>query len=94
MAAVEVAELLMSRGFPLPELDNWNTGDLIDWSAAHDRRIQKQRGEHVPDPYEQYQQLKAMEPDVDAMYAAGQIREAKYQTYKRTLAECAAKLGE
>lgn len=35
-----------------------------------------------------------MEPDVDAMYAAGQIREAKYQAYKRTLAECAAKLGE
>jgi hypothetical protein len=35
-----------------------------------------------------------MEPDIDAMYAAGEIKESKYQSYKRTLAECEKKLKE
>ena len=82
----------MSRGFPLSEIDNWNTGDLLDWCTAHDRRIRQQRGENVPDPYEQYMQLKAMEPDIEEMHAAGKIKEAKYQSYRRTLAECEEKL--
>lgn len=82
----------MSRGFPLAEIDNWNTGDLLDWCAAHDRRIRQKSGENVPDPYEQYLQLKAMEPDIEKMHAAGKIKEAKYQSYRRTLAECEEKL--
>ena len=82
----------MSRGFPLSEIDNWNTGDLVDWIKEHDRNILRARGEDVPDPYEQYQTLKAMEPDIEHMHAAGHIREAKYQSYKKTLAECEAQL--
>ena len=50
----------MSRGFPLSEIDAWNTGDLIDWSKEHDRGIRRARGEDVPDPYEQYQKLMDM----------------------------------
>lgn len=92
MTAVELTDLLMSRGFPLAEIDNWNLGDLIDWAKEHDRNILRARGEDVPDPYEQYQKLKAMEPDIERMHAAGQIREAKYQSYKKTLAECEAQL--
>lgn len=76
----------MSRGFPLSEIDTWNTGDLIDWAKEHDRSICRARGEDVPDPYEQYQKLKAMEPEIDRMHAAGQIREAKYISYKNALA--------
>ena len=84
----------MSKGFPLPEIDNWNTGDLIDWCAEHDRRIRIQRGEKVEDPYEQYQTLKEMEQDIEEMHAAGKIREAKYKSYRRTLEECEQKLKE
>ena len=76
----------MSRGFPLDQIDTWNTGDLIDWAKEADRNIRRARGEDVRDPYEQYQKLKAMEPEIEQMYAAGQIREAKYQSYKQALA--------
>ncbi len=62
MAAAEIAERLMSMGFPLSGLDEWNTGDLIDWIAAHIRQMRIRNGENVPDPYEQYLTLKAMEP--------------------------------
>ena len=78
----------MSRGFPVSEIDNWNTGDLIDWIKEHDRNILRARGEDISDPYEQYQKRKAMEPDIERMHDAGQIREAKYISYKKTLAEC------
>lgn len=76
----------MSRGFPLDQIDTWNTGDLIDWAKEADRNIRRARGEDVRDPYDQYQKLKAMEPEIEQMYAAGQIREAKYQSYKQALA--------
>lgn len=85
---------MTARGFPLSELDNWNTGALIDWALETDRIRKRQRGETVEDPYEQYLKLKEMEPDIDAMYAAGEIKESKYQSYKRTLAECEKKLKE
>lgn len=84
----------MSRGFPLSEIDAWNTGDLIDWAKEHDRSILRARGEDVPDPYEQYQKLKAMEPEIERMHDAGQIREAKYKSYKQALATCEKQLRE
>lgn len=84
----------MARGFPLSELDNWNTGALIDWCMEHDRILAARRGERVDDPYEQYQTLKAMQPEIEAMHAAGQIREAKYQSYCAALAACEAQLRE
>ena len=76
----------MSRGFPLSEIDTWNTGDLVDWFKEHDRMIRRARGEDVPDPYEQYEKLKAMEPEIDRLHAAGKIRESKYKSYKNSLA--------
>ena len=94
LSTVEFVALMTARGFPLSELDNWNTGALIDWALEHDRINRRQRGEAVEDPYEQYQQLKAMEPDIDAMYAAGEIKESKYQSFKQTLRVCEAQLGE
>lgn len=84
----------MSMGFPLSELDNWNTGDLIDLITAHNRRMRMRNGENVPDPYEQYLTLKAMEPDIEEMYKAGQIRQSKYESYRRTLEECERRLKE
>jgi hypothetical protein len=51
-------------------------------------------GENVPDPWEQYQTLKAMEPDIEEMHKAGQIRQAKYESYRRTLDECERRLKE
>ena len=94
MTAAEFCELLMSRGFPLSEIDAWNTGDLIDWAKEHDRSIRRAHGEDVRDPYEQYQTLKAMEPEIERMHAAGQIRKAKYISYKKALEECEKQLGE
>lgn len=84
----------MSRGFPLSEIDAWNTGDLIDWAKEHDRSILRARGEDVRDPYEQYQKLKAMEPDIERMHDAGQIRESKYQSYRKAIEECEKQLRE
>ena len=89
---MEFCNLIMSRGFPLSEIDAWNTGDLIDWAREHDRQLKRERGEDVRDPYEQYQQLKAMQPDIERMYAAGEIKEAKYKSYKDTLAQCEREL--
>lgn len=82
----------MLRGFPLSEIDNWNTGDLIDWVKETERNMRRARGEDVRDPYEQYQQLKAMEPDIERMHAAGQIKEIKYKSYKQALATCEEQL--
>lgn len=92
MTLAEFTNALMARGFPLSEIDSWNTGDLIDWAAEHDRRIRKSRGEHVPDEYERYKKLKAMEHSIEAMHAAGTIREEKYQAFRRTLDACEEKL--
>lgn len=84
----------MSRGFPLSEIDTWNTGDLIDWVKAHDRNLRIARGEEVKDPYEQYMNLKAMEPEIERMHAEGRIKEAKYISYRQTLEACEKELRE
>lgn len=76
----------MSRGFPLDQIDTWNTGDLIDWVKETERNVRRAKGEDVRDPYEQYQTLKAMEPEIERMHAAGEIRESKYKSYKQALA--------
>lgn len=51
------------------------------------------RGEEVQDPYQQYLNMKQMEPDVDEMYRNGQIREAKYQSFKQAIAVCEMQLN-
>ena len=84
----------MIRGFPLQEIDNWNTGSLIDWALEHDRQKRVSRGEVVKDDFERYQTLKSMEAQVEELHAKGKIREAKYKAYRESLAECARKLGE
>lgn len=84
----------MQRGFPLSEIDNWNTGALVDWALEHDRQQRIAHGERVSDAYAQYEALKAMEQQVEQMHAAGQIREAKYKAYRDALAECERKLKE
>ena len=94
LTAAEFCDLLMSRGFPLPEIDSWNTGDLIDWAKAHDRNIRIARGEEVKDPYEQYKNLKAMEPEIERLHAEGKIKEVKYQSYRKTLETCEKQLRE
>ncbi len=82
----------MSRGFPLSEIDNWNTGMLIDWALEYDRMQKRARGEAVHDEYERYKQLKAMEPQIEELHAQGRIRAAKYESYKQTLADCERRL--
>lgn len=84
----------MNRGFPLSEIDNWNTGSLVDWAMEHDRQERRSRGETVKDPYEQYQQLKAIEQQIETMHAAGQIKEGKYKAYRSALEDCERKLKE
>ena len=94
LTAAEFYDLLMSRGFPLSEIDNWNTGDLIDWAKAHDRNIRIANGEEVKDPYDQYKNLKAMEPEIERLHAEGKIKEIKYQSYRQTLENCEKQLRE
>lgn len=52
----------------------------------------RSRGEPVYDDYERYQQLKAMEPQIEQLNAQGKIKPEKYQSYKKTLADCERKL--
>lgn len=82
----------MQRGFPLSEIDSWNTGSLIDWASEYDRMQRIQRGETVHDDYERYQTLKAMQPQIEKMHAAGEIKEYKYKQYCETLRNCEEKL--
>lgn len=74
-------------------MDAWNTGQCIDFAMEYDRIQKRLRGEPVPDPYQQYLNMKQMEPDVDEMYRNGQIREAKYQSFKQAIAVCEMQLN-
>lgn len=84
---------MLARGFPLSELDEWNTGMLINWCYAHDRSQRRQNGEEVHDNYKRYQTLKALEPEIDQQYAAGQIDDKKYKSYKDSLAAAEKAMG-
>lgn len=74
-------------------MDTWNTGQCIDFAMEYDRIQKRMRGEEVQDPYQQYLNMKQMEPDVDEMYRNGQIREAKYQSFKQAIAVCEMQLN-
>ena len=77
----------------MSELDDWNTGMLINWCYAHDRTQRKANGEEVHDNYKRYQTLKALEPEIDQQYAAGQIDEKKYLSYKESLTAAEKAMG-
>lgn len=83
----------MRRGFPLSEIDNWDTGMLFNFCAEHDRFAKIQRGEVVHDQMERYRVLKEMQPEMERRYAAGEIKEHKYRQYIETLKKCEALLG-
>ena len=85
--------MLITRGFPLSELDKWNTGTLVNWCYEHDRSIRKQRGEEVHDNFKRYQTLKALEPEIDKQYADGLIDEKKYRSYKDSLEQAEKAMG-
>lgn len=74
-------------------MDTWNTGQCIDFAMEYDRIQKRMRGEEVQDPYQQYLNMKQMEPDVDEMYRNGQIRESKYQSFKQAIAVCEMQLN-
>ena len=77
----------------MSELDNWNTGMLINWCIEHDRAIRIQRGEVVHDNYKRYLALKSIEPDIDRQYEAGEIDEEKYRSYKESLEAAEKAMG-
>lgn len=84
---------VMRRGFPLPEVDNWDTGMLLNFCAEYDRMIRKANGEVVHDQLERYHVLKSMEQEMERRYAAGEVKRHKYEAYKATLHQCEAMLG-
>lgn len=57
----------------------------INYTCAYDRMMRRANGETVHEPDEQYKVLKAMEPQIDEMYANGEIKKAKYDSYKQSL---------
>lgn len=77
----------MSRGFPLSELDKWNTGSLINWMYEYDRKHRQANGEEVHDDYKRYQTLKSIEPQIEDYYQNGKIEKDRYESYKKSLAE-------
>lgn len=57
----------------------------INYATAYDKMMRRANGETVREPDEQYKILKAMEPQVDEMYANGEIRKEKYESYKQSI---------
>lgn len=84
----------MRRGFPLSEVDHWDTGMLMNYCCEYDRFIRQQNGEVVHDDAQRYEQLKAMEPEMDRLYAEGKVKEHKYKEYKAVLRRCEDLLRE
>lgn len=84
----------MRRGFPLSEIDSWDTGMLMNYCFEHDRFAKQLNGEAVHDDAQRYAQLKAMEPEMDRLYAEGKVKDHKYKEYKAVLKHCADLLGE
>ena len=78
----------MRRGFPLSEVDSWDTGMLLNYCYEHDAMIRRQNGEVVHDNMQRYRVLKEMEPEMDRRFAAGEIKEYKYREYKAALRRC------
>lgn len=76
---------MVYRHFPVSELDNFTIGMCINYCMAWDRQQKRLNGEHVTDPEEQYQKLKAMEQDVERMHDAGQIPEARYKSFRQSI---------
>ena len=72
-------------GLPLSAWDSLTIGMVNNYICAYNRRKRRARGETVREPDEQYRILKAMEPEVDAKFAAGEIRPEKYESYKKSL---------
>lgn len=66
---------------------------LLNWCIAHDRAARRQNGETVHDNYQRYQALKSIEPDIDQQFAAGEIDETKYRSYKDSLAQAEKAMG-
>lgn len=56
--------------------------------------VRRKNGEIVHDPEEQYAVLKSMEPQIDTMYAAGQIAPHKYTSYKNSLRHWEEMIGD
>lgn len=76
--------MLAVKGFPLSEIDKWNTGTLFDWCYAVDRIRRKANGEK--DDLDRYETMKKIEPEIDEQYKNGIITEEKYQNFKNTIA--------
>lgn len=83
----------MRRGFPLSEVDLWDTGMLFNFCAEHDRMARIQRGEVVHDEMQRYHVLKEMEPEMDRRYSSGEVKEHKYREYKAALRRCEKLIG-
>ena len=74
-------------------MDNWTTGMLINWCYTHERNQRRKSGEEVHDNYKRYLALKSIEPDIDQQYAAGEIDETNYRSYKDSLAQAEKAMG-
>ena len=77
--------MLLARGFPLSAWDDFTVGMLINFCYAHDRLQRRANGERVPDPDDQYQKLKAMQPQIEEMHQRGEIREERYRSFMQSI---------
>lgn len=76
---------MLRRGLPLTAWEEYTVGMLINYANAYDRQERRIKGESVSDPEEQYQKLKAMQPQVEEMYRNGEIKKYKYDSFMRSI---------
>lgn len=75
--------MLSLRGFPLSELDEWNTGMLFDWCYEVDRIKRKANGEK--DEYDRYQTMKEIEPEIDEQYEMDRLTKRDTEVSRKLL---------
>lgn len=73
------------RNLPPSAWGEMTVGMLVNYCCEYDREQRRIRGERVADPEEQYQHLKLIEPDIEALYKMGKVSETKYQSFKKSI---------
>ena len=82
-----LAALLNYNGISPDAAAHWDLGTIIDYCAEMCRLRKISRGEEVTDPDEQYEQLKALLPEIKKQYEAGNVTEEKYKRLIQTIEE-------
>lgn len=85
MTAVEFVLLCKRAGLTADEIDEWNIGTIIDFINIRNKSLMKNESRYSDE--QRYNQLKALEPEIDKRFKSGLISKQKYDKFKQQLSE-------